>query len=710
MTQSTGDGGKTVRRGQAKATLSAGRAMVQTGNRIGGREMVVIFQAQKVTPGVAAAKSWDVLVGSNPVMKSNQAASAPKAASRPARRLVSVKALIAKVDIAASKTAFNEPVVTEETGLRVVVDRKPFDARISATTYRLAGDLAQATESSSAMLEEAQVLSRPRILTVLDQQGVIEVGREIPLLDQANPGTFRRVTRGIKLTVTPKLLDGRLSLDGELRTHFLGQVPVTQSFSNIAVEANQTLLLEFDPMVGDDLILLYLEPRLFDDALQAGRSSVGQDDERIQGAVVVPGIYQVPAGQDNRTNAITVTGGLAANAGRTVSPADMQTRTMRVYPVGSLVSKSMKSASEAMEDLQQRIRRIVNPESFNNGNTIRINLNAQSLVVRADDRTHEQISELVSWMSRSLDVPHGQSVGLAEADLLVAGGSKIETRVYPVADLVVPMRGEKPDVDPASIAELTARVRAIRPGSWNAAGGDSSVAFTKETLSLVIRAPGATHEKIAALVTELRRREPGQVTLDVALVEWSGSPEFTSSGGAGLTVRSLVIKDTGRPSGPKITVFSGREFRLPNFHHDLPLVCRAKIEGQKVVVTATIAGQVTSWVIPDGYVGVADVTTAVRKALGTKASGRSYRLKIKATIVKCEEEELILDSASNVLMLTPRGIVSEEEEELILGEPSEESINTDRDGKRFYPSGPEFKLSDLEERLEEYRRQQQRDK
>ena len=332
-----------------------------------------------------------------------------------------------------------------------------------------------------------------------------------------------------------------------------------------------------------------------------------------------------------------------------------QTST-RAYVVGTLVEQD-KSPEDALKKLVTLIRTTINPAVFESGAcSVRSNLKTRSLVVRANTETHDQIAQLLNQL-REL--------------------SRIQTRTYPVADLVVPGAGHGRDLA-SGVAELTARVRAIVPQSWKVAGGRNSVVFREKTLSLVIRATRQMHEAVAQTLTELRRRQPGQVKLDVQLVELESDAGYKSPNGGVAFVQSLVTREPtvvgARRRGPRITVFSGREFRLSKLHKHLPLTGCAKIEGQKVVVTATIADKVLSWVIPDGYTGHADVTTAVRKALGEKAAGKGYRLKVKAKIIGLEEEEevilkrrdKVLSAQAPMIMVTPI-VIQEEEEELVLG-------------------------------------------
>ena len=122
-----------------------------------------------------------------------------------------------------------------------------------------------------------------------------------------------------------------------------------------------------------------------------------------------------------------------------------------------------------------------------------------------------------------------------------------------------------------------------------------------------------------------------------------------------------------RLMAPRLTLLSGvtAEVRTERLH----MKFRAKIEGQKVVVTAIVGGKATSWVIPDGRTGLADMTSAIGKTL-ENADGKRYYLKVKADLITpVEEAEQISAPQASIpqMTVTPNVIIQEEEEELVIG-------------------------------------------
>jgi hypothetical protein len=94
--------------------------------------------------------------------------------------------------------------------------------------------------------------------------------------------------------------------------------------------------------------------------------------------------------------------------------------------------------------------------------------------------------------------------------------SHLETMVYPVADLIgaEPVgehreRGGDTEADSKgqydfdSIIELITST--VKPTTWDAVGGPSSVAPSEHTLSIVVSQTQEVHEEIAKLLAELRR-------------------------------------------------------------------------------------------------------------------------------------------------------------------------------------------------------------
>jgi|GEM_PF-6010242 len=92
---------------------------------------------------------------------------------------------------------------------------------------------------------------------------------------------------------------------------------------------------------------------------------------------------------------------------------------------------------------------------------------------------------------------------------------------YPVADLVVPMgpqpaKGEQPKTNEQALMQLLNST--IEPNSWSEVGGEGSMKFVKESLSLVIRQSQPVHAEIRELLSQLRQLQAVQLVFETQLV------------------------------------------------------------------------------------------------------------------------------------------------------------------------------------------------
>ncbi len=129
-----------------------------------------------------------------------------------------------------------------------------------------------------------------------------------------------------------------------------------------------------------------------------------------------------------------------------------------------------------------------------------------------------------------------------------AGGTeKLETRTYQVADLILPLTQKiiqgpgSPGPQATSATSPAARqaeapekasappetqedclikllLRAVEPASWRQNGGDGTVDYYPLAMSLVITQRPQVHERIAALLADLRRAQNTEVALEVRFV------------------------------------------------------------------------------------------------------------------------------------------------------------------------------------------------
>ena len=208
---------------------------------------------------------------------------------------------------------------------------------------------------------------------------------------------------------------------------------------------------------------------------------------------------------------------------------------------------------------------------------------------------------------------------------------------YPVADLVTPIVRGETNIDQMSVSELKARIHAIHPDFWVTTGKNNPVTFEQNTIAFVIWADRNMHGLIRELLQRLRGTQPGQATLSVSVIGvGSDNATVRTASGTQLTkFTSLVGRAfyTGgkRLASPRLTVFSGGTSEVTA--HGLAMKFRTKIEGEKLIVSATIGDQVISWIIPDGEIGLADMTSAIGKTL-RDTDGKRYYLKVKADLIK----------------------------------------------------------------------------
>jgi thiol-disulfide isomerase/thioredoxin len=128
--------------------------------------------------------------------------------------------------------------------------------------------------------------------------------------------------------------------------------------------------------------------------------------------------------------------------------------------------------------------------------------------------------------SRHLDQP-----GMIDLDLVTYEDKPYEPRAYPVADLVVPLRGRPKTNVHDNLDKLVGLVTdTVEPKTWDKAGGAGSIAQYEPSLSLVIRQTAAGHRHVAAFLRGLRSLHDWQVCLELTLVENPASDLMRSIG------------------------------------------------------------------------------------------------------------------------------------------------------------------------------------
>lgn len=97
----------------------------------------------------------------------------------------------------------------------------------------------------------------------------------------------------------------------------------------------------------------------------------------------------------------------------------------------------------------------------------------------------------------------------------------------------------------------------VEPGTWDVDGGQGTIGQEENTLSLVIRQTSAVHEQIADLLTQLRKLQDLQVTVEVRFI--SVSDNFFERIGVDF---DMNLNDTlGDPPG--VPAFGSRQLQFP---------------------------------------------------------------------------------------------------------------------------------------------------
>ena len=131
---------------------------------------------------------------------------------------------------------------------------------------------------------------------------------------------------------------------------------------------------------------------------------------------------------------------------------------------------------------------------------------------------------------------------------------------------------DKPVIDLNPVRKLIETT--VAPGTWDSAGGAGQIEPYSETLSLIIRQTPQVHQQIAALLTDLRREQDVQVTLELKLVrltdkgwmkglKWPETAEMLADGiilsrDRAEAFRRLdeVVNEGRQTSSPKVTLFN----------------------------------------------------------------------------------------------------------------------------------------------------------
>lgn len=172
-------------------------------------------------------------------------------------------------------------------------------------------------------------------------------------------------------------------------------------------------------------------------------------------------------------------------------------------------------------------------------------------------------------------------------------------KVYPVADLVIPMTSEPiivslggkpaknsppPRLKPDFEALVNLVITTIHPDSWESVGGQGSISCSENTLSLIVAQRPEIHERLAEIFEQLRRIQDVQILYRLQLVQidqesferWASErggdlldlAKFKATSAVlsskdALKFRDHVKSKTTRDF-PRLTVFNGQQVELCN--------------------------------------------------------------------------------------------------------------------------------------------------
>ena len=294
VTQSTNDGGKTVRRSETSVTLTDGKALVQSGLRTDGREMVIIFEAEELKMAPAAP------INETGGLISNQAVEAALARfDSTAKGTVEeptgfvIGALIAEVEANAPMT-FQKPIPTRTVTLTQRISGKTESSVTQQVGYSIERDSVVDWVRALGKSHEVQILSRPMIATLEGQAGEIQVGQAVPLVIEGTDPVEIKGTgfAGIQLSLTPTLNGGKTVVTGTLTRRSDPNPAAITNFAAIELSDDRAIVLRIKQDDSDMDLLLALDARKFKPPTPDTAMTVGEPAAPMAPAGVgIPAVY-----------------------------------------------------------------------------------------------------------------------------------------------------------------------------------------------------------------------------------------------------------------------------------------------------------------------------------------------------------------------------------------------------------------------------------
>lgn len=281
---------------------------------------------------------------------------------------------------------------------------------------------------------------------------------------------------------------------------------------------------------------------------------------------------------------------------------------------------------------------------------------------------------------------------LAASSAVASETVRFSTRVYPVADLVIPIphaveieinrtapkkNTETAQADFDSLIKLI--TSSIEPDSWDVNGGTGRVLPEETTLSLVISQTEDNQQQIVELLQQLRRLQEINVTLSNSVLEMANFDQAQIEKLQQLKSESPVILTPGEAerlmktanshphssvkAAPRVSVFNGQmatlrgiEIRGVGLEFSTTAITLGDRQRVRLATTVTGEGEPAdpgsshSAIVPNQYSLAIDVTDRVRgrtvpespDPLATTAEDTSrFLLLVQPRIIVQEEEQLV---------------------------------------------------------------------
>lgn len=318
--------------------------------------------------------------------------------------------------------------------------------------------------------------------------------------------------------------------------------------------------------------------------------------------------------------------------------------------------------------------------------TVRIN-GPKILEVTQDDAKSTSVIALRPGLTSLWIQPEGNEASDADPielvinamlpnfDAPLSAGPPMRVITYAVADLLIPIgAGADFKIKTADWLRLIDQVEnSIEPEMWDINGGPYSMRTFETTLSMVIRAPAETHEKIQQLFSDARRKMDVQFTVETTLPTTVDEAffdranvkiEFDPKNRAAILneVTATLLRERLRGAAlhaPKVTCFDGQiaDYACPSGNEvddgdKFRLHVRGKVDERtrEIRMNFTVNPQnpvndllARSQTIPDGGYVLWDVTEEIqRERPDEPITGRVIVLTCARVIIASDEAEDVL--------------------------------------------------------------------